>query len=115
MYGLENIRRMSQEATEQTEDRQLVPFHPLGNLQIDCWPPVPFPNLGRSQPDGWEEDEDTRWLCDSSGFGDPDEPACTIQQLKQVVKDYLQNHPDAGFGIIEEGQFQVVVSAFNPV
>jgi hypothetical protein len=39
----------------------------------------------------------------------------THRRLKQVLRDYIEENPDHGFAITEEGQFQCVVSAFKPV
>jgi hypothetical protein len=113
MYSLETIRSMSREACKKAAKSHKKPYHPELD-EIDDWPPFPFPSIGDYLPKGWVEDEDTRWLCDSSGFGSPNEPAYTTDQLKNKIKEYLEDHPEAGFAVVEEGQFQVVLSAFNP-
>jgi hypothetical protein len=115
VYDLDVIRRMSEQAGERARQYNKMPYHPENDEEIDLWHAFPFPQLGVYCPDGWEEDEETRWLCDSTGMGLPNEPAHTADQLKKAVKSYLKEHPHAGFAIVENGQFQVVVSAFNPV
>jgi len=114
MMGLESIVRLNSQIARDAALQRLVPFHPDNVDEIEDWPPFPFPNLGYHCPDGWAEDEDTHWFCDKSGCGRDSEPALTINQLKRVLTDYLEDHPQAGFAIVEEGQFQVYVSAFLP-
>ena len=66
-----------------------------------------IPNLGSYRPQGWSIQEHR--MADSSGFGSESEPAMTLRQLKAWV---LEN-PDDGYGIIEVGQFQVVIGRFT--
>ena len=66
-----------------------------------------IPNLGSYVPPGFELSEDT-YFVDKSGFGRPDEPALTIEQfINQVVPGY--------YGIIEEGEFQLVIGKFDRI
>jgi hypothetical protein len=52
---------------------------------------------------------------DKTGRGYDWEPALTVEQFKQVLRDYVAENPGHGFAIVEEGEFQVVVSAFLPI
>lgn len=63
-----------------------------------------IPNLGDHRPNGWELIESH--FVDKSGFGEDDEPAMSVDQfLKMLVVDH-------GYGIIEEGQFQIYIGEF---
>ncbi len=115
MMSLEAIVYLNNQVAVQAEERELVPYTPESIDEIDSYPPFPFPNLGYFQPDGWEEDEETHWFVDKSGFGNDWEPAMTLEQFKKVLRKYHREHTEAGFAIVEEGQFQVYISAFLPL
>ena len=65
-----------------------------------------LPNLGDYRPPRWEL-VDT-YFVDTSGFGQPGEPALTLTQFLKHVKVGF------GYGLIEAGQFQVYVGEFAP-
>jgi hypothetical protein len=65
------------------------------------------------EPNGWEKVES--WFLDKYGVGLESEPAITHRRLKNILRDYIKTNPGHGFAVTEEGQFQVVVSAFRPV
>ena len=70
---------------------------------------IPF--LGKYVPFGWkrlaDENDDPVWyLVDSSGFGRADEPALTLDAFASIL---VEGH---GYGIIEAGEFQVVVGEY---
>lgn len=48
-------------------------------------------------------------FVDSSGFGRDDEPALSVQQFV----DYIYAHRELGYGIVEVGQFQVVIATYE--
>jgi hypothetical protein len=48
-------------------------------------------------------------LVDSSGFGGRGELAMTVSQFAEFV----QRHPGYGYGIIEAGQFQIVLGVYQ--
>jgi hypothetical protein len=50
-------------------------------------------------------------MVDASGFGGDDEPALTVTQFEQ----YAQAHPEYYYGIVEAGQFQVVLATYVPL
>ena len=50
-------------------------------------------------------------FVDSSGFGADNEPALSIRQFKMRLVDNLQY--GYGYGIYEQGQFQVYVQAYK--
>jgi hypothetical protein len=78
------------------------------------WPPIPFPNLGSLEPDGWER-TDALWFVDKTGYGHDGEAALTVEQFKRELRHYVHENPGHGFAITEEGEFQVYVSAFRRV
>ena len=51
--------------------------------------------------------------CDSSGFGESDEPALNTLQLIKVISRLFKNKPGLGFGLYSTGQFQVGVRVFD--
>lgn len=65
------------------------------------------PHLGTHRPKGYKLTD--QLFVDSSGYGSEDEPAFTFGQFCAKVR---QNGVGFGYGIIEEGQFQVVVGVF---
>ena len=54
------------------------------------------------------DDEPAHILVDSSGWGGRDEPALTLPELADYVRDNGHCH----WAIVESGQFQVVVAAY---
>ena len=48
-------------------------------------------------------------FVDSSGFGERGELAMTVSQFAEFV----QRHPGYGYGIIEAGQFQIVLGVYR--
>jgi hypothetical protein len=52
---------------------------------------------------------------DKTGHGLDLEPALTWKQFRKRLVGYILRHPQDGFAITEEGEFQVVVSAFRRV
>jgi hypothetical protein len=64
-----------------------------------------IPNLGGYTPKGYMLF--TTYMVDSSGMGSSDEPALTISQFCDSLKD------DVYYGIIETGQFQIVMGEFS--
>jgi hypothetical protein len=114
MMSLQAIHYVNQEIAARAAQDRLVPYVPFDADEIDCWPPIPFPNLGYFEPDDWQQTE-AEWFVDKTGVGLDSEPALSVEQFKQVLREYVAEHPGHGFAIVEEGEFQVVVSAFLPV
>ena len=111
MMSPSTIRSMQQEAAEEAARDNMVPF--VYWKHDDLGPPFPFPNLGDYVPQGWERTDD--FMADASGFGAPDEPADTPEQLRARIELVLRENPNdtIGWAIIEVGQFQVVVGQFR--
>ena len=64
--------------------------------------------------DEWEE-TDQSWFVDSSGFRQAGESALTMEQFREALVAYAQEHPEHGYGLSGVGQFQVYVSAYRRV
>lgn len=111
MMSTYQIRADQQEAAERAASDGMVPF--VYWKHDDLGPPFPFPNLGDYVPEGWELV--SHFMADTSGFGSPDEPADTPEQLRERIERELRENPDAaiGWAIIEVGQFQVVIGQFR--
>jgi len=112
MMSLEVIIAVNQQIAREAAAEGLVPYVPFNVEEIDRCPPFLFPNIGYLEPDGWEK-TDKSWFADKYGCGLPWEPALTWDQFKRQLVGYILRHPGHGFAITEEGEFQVVVSAFR--
>ena len=112
MMSLEAINALNEETAALAAAEGLVPFVPFSSDDVDSWPAFPFPNLGSLEPEGWIKTE-ISWFVDSSGFGREGEPALTVEQFKDELREYISAHPGRGFAITEAGQFQVYISAFE--
>lgn len=108
MMGIETIKQMSREAGERAAREGKRPYL-LDDGEIETLPPFPFPNLGSYVPDGWEEVE--RLFVDASGFGADWEPALTVEQFKDELRE--REGKGYGYAIVEAGQFQVYVGVFK--
>jgi hypothetical protein len=118
MLDYSQIKEMAQDAAERAEEEGLKPFS-IHDLNLQDVPPFPFPFLGEYVPEGWEilPDENGQqqtFLCDSSGFGDDDEPALSVGQLLRKLEQWKQSGEDVGFGIVESGEFQIVLGLYRP-
>ncbi len=114
MLSLEMIDHLNQQAAKKARRQHKEPTIPTPQ-EIDSYPPFPFPQLGPYVPPGWERVDGQEWFVDSSGFGRDDEPALSVRQFKDVLRQYAADNPDHGFAIVEAGQFQLYVAAFRPV
>lgn len=115
MMSLEVIVAVNNQIARAAARRRLVPYVPSGASEVDGWHNLPFefPNIGYLEPNGWEKVES--WFVDKYGVGLESEPAITHRRLKVILRDYILANRNHGFAITEEGEFQVVVSAFRPV
>ncbi len=64
-------------------------------------------------PECFEEVETL--FCDSSGFGNSNEPALTKEGAEQTVKELLKKHGTLYAGLTGCGQFQVYVTLYRKV
>jgi hypothetical protein len=110
--SLEVIRYVNNEIARQAAKEGLVPYVP-GSAD-EATSPFIFPNIGYLKPRGWQR-TGASWFVDKTGDGFDWEPALTWKQFRQRLAGYLLRHPGHGFAITEEGECQVVVSAFRKV
>ena len=113
MMSLSTIIAVNEEIAARALQAKRTPFVPDGPDDVDRWPPFPFPNLGYYEPEGWEQVES--WFVDKTGVGYESEPAMTHRALKETLRHYIADNLGHGFAITEEGEFQLVISAFAPV
>jgi hypothetical protein len=113
MMSLSVIARLAREQHRKAARAKLVPLVVEGeDMPDDATPghlPPPHPNIGTYHPKGWRLGE--RLFVDKSGLGAEWEPAMTLRQFIEVVR---KAGPGNGYGIIEEGEFQVYVGRFEP-
>ncbi len=112
MMSVEVIIAVNNEIAQQAAREGLVPYVPASADEVDT--PFTFPNIGSLEPEGWEK-TGTNWFVDKWGLGLDWELALTWGQFRRQLAGYLLRHPDHGFAITEEGECQVVVSAFRQV
>ena len=67
---------------------------------------IPF--LGGYVPKDWVRTKRALLFCDSSGFGQPGEPALTIAEFIDALQ------VGYGYATVEAGQFQVCVAEYRP-
>ena len=112
MMSLEVLVAVNNQIARQAAREGLVPYVPAS--ADEAVTPFAFPNIGSLKPRGWKRSGQT-WFVDKTGHGETWEPALTWRQFRQRLTGYILRHPGHGFAITEEGEFQVVVSAFRRV
>lgn len=109
MFSPETLRALSAEAAARAAAEDLRPYAYWPQDEVAA--PFPFPNLGDHRPEGWTLIDTL--FADKTGWGADDEPALTPDQLVARVAALNDEHRfRVGYGIIEEGQFQVVIGVF---
>lgn len=103
MMGLSEIRRLNDEAYRKAKSQGKIPFVVKDKSKLTT--PFPFPYIGDYVPDGWEKTNE--YFVDSSGFGGENEPALTVSQFMEKVRDGY------GYAITEAGEFQAYVGEFK--
>ena len=112
MMSVEIIIAVNNEIAQKAAREGLVPYVPISADEVDT--PFTFPNIGSLKPRGWRKTGAT-WFVDKTGHGESWELALTWSQFRHRLAGYLLHNPDHGFAITEEGECQVVVSAFKRV
>jgi hypothetical protein len=92
MFSLEVIIHLNNEAAREARRKKKEPHVPTPE-EIENFPPFPLPHLGPFVPPGWEQVEDAVWFADSSGWGRNDEPALSVGQLKEVLREFATEIP----------------------
>ena len=113
MMSVATIDSLNRERAEQAAQDGLTPYVFFTTSEVDDLP-FPFPYIGDHRPEGW--DLVVEHFVDSSGFGTPGEPALTVDQFQQVIRDSIRAHAPrretVGWAITSAGQFQVYVGEF---
>ena len=112
MMSLEVLAAVNNQIAREAAREGLVPYVPFTADEAET--PFTFPNIGNLEPAGWRK-TGASWFVDKMGHGLDWEPALTWQQFRRRLAGYILRHPGHGFAITEEGEFQVVVSAFRRV
>ncbi len=112
MMSIEYIQAESRRAARRSAREHKGPFV-FAPHDLDSRQPFPFPFIGCRVPRGWKLRESL--FCDSSGFGAPDEPALTVDQLRAKLRELHAAEPGLGYAITEVGQFQVYLGVFERV
>jgi hypothetical protein len=110
MMSLEVIIAVNNEIAREAAGERLVPYVPSSADEVIS--PFSLPNIGYLEPDGWKK-TGTSWFVDKTGLGLDWEPALTWKQFRRQLAGYILRHPTHGFAISEEGECQVVISAFR--
>jgi len=118
MFSPETIQHMNRESAAKAAQSRLEPivFEKEDLYQFPKHLRKEFPDLGDFRPKGWKLLDDPKPLfCDHSGWGSPNEPALTLEQLGFKLFDLHTEHPDYGYGIIEISQFQLYLGVFKRI
>ena len=109
MFGPETLRAMNAEAAEIAREEGLEPL-----LVSTSEEARGIPNLGDACEDVDADHERVATLfCDTSGFGAPNEPALTQQQLFEKIDELIDEHGPVLMAIEEAGQFQAYVAVWS--
>lgn len=113
MMSLQAIADLARDLAIQAAEGEVEPYAP-GSAE-ECrtgWEKrIPIPNIGNFRPDDWKLIDYV--TVDKTGFGYEYEPALTIRAFKEWAAERVEQDDHAGFAIIEEGQFQIVVGYFS--
>ena len=113
MMSLDQIRTASDEAAVRAASESLTPYVFDSPEELERGGPLPFPQLGDHEPDGWAELPDLRMFVDNSGFGGVGEAAMTQPEFLERVAELIREDPARGFAIGDVGQFQLYVKVYQ--
>jgi hypothetical protein len=109
------IRKLAEEAAWYAQRDGLRPVlasEVLMNWRLRHRFNIPF--LGDYIPDGWEQvHEDHQLFVDTTGTARPGEQTLTQQEFLQRVRDLASGDEAYAFGVVEQGQFQVLVATYR--
>ena len=132
MMDIDTIVALNKEAGNKAKKYGIKPTT-FKQKKLDRFDLMEIEYLGNYVPKGWKRLDVNKYVMkwelpyshkildkggvfvDSSGFGQPGEPALTIQQLISLMAKLLSNKPTLGFGIVSTGQFQITIGVFENV
>ena len=111
MMGIEYIQALSNDAGVAARHQRLEPKvvadDPFLDEELRS-----IPNLGDYVPEDWELVK--THFVDASGMGEEGEPALTFDQFKTKVRTVIAYEVEIyGWGLVEQGQFQVYIGQFR--
>ena len=128
MMSIGAIIALNDEIAREAARVHKVPYVPFGLEEVDLYLTevkgkgvtlgFPFPNLGYHRPKGWKRvgegyHGEGTWFVQKDWGGCEGEPALTHEQFKKLLREYVAEHPDHGFAVVEEGPFQFYIAAFK--
>lgn len=117
MMSASQMNRMADDAAKRAKRNALKPQQYVSQAQGNKIPflgdyvPKGFKRVEAADPGRWTGAAEGYLEVDSSGFGGENEPALTMKQFEE----YAAKHPEYYYGIVEAGQFQVVLATYVPV
>lgn len=110
MMSPETIRQLEKEAAFNAWLAEVEPYNPGSANEVRRWKTCPAPNLGSLRPEGWRVVDAA--FVDKTGW-DNSGPAMSFDAFKTWAATWVENDPTVGFGLVQEGQFQVYIAAFT--
>lgn len=112
MLSLEQIRHIAEQSGRRARKLGKTPLVFSGKEAIET-EVRGIPNLGEYVPKGWEHLEGRDLFADKTGWGSESEPALTFRGLCEELGRRYEEDPAYGYGIVEEGEFQIYVGTFK--
>ena len=110
MWSAATILEIRDEATREAKRQRRKPTTAQDFLNGKL---IPF--LGDYVPEGWVQDPNIEpFLVDATGRGDEDEPALTQDGLRKQARNFVLSGDTYGYGVREQGPFQIVVAVYRP-
>jgi hypothetical protein len=109
MMSAEAIYSLARQQAVKAAAYEVEPYNPASPDECYRWKRFPFPNIGIYRPAGWclvgHVQADKSGISDSLSLG--------ADGLKEWCSRRVTEDPTAGFAVIEEGEFQLVVGYFS--
>ncbi len=107
MWSLDTIRSVNEAAARRARAQYKKPVVLESIEEIDKFPPFPFPHLGYDcEKVDKKRERVTTLFCDATGL-DFHGPALSVDQLKNKLKELIQEHGVIYAAIEEVGQSQL--------
>jgi hypothetical protein len=112
LYGAIEVQTLSREAVLAMARKYKIPYVICSEAELNvAIKDLPFPFVGMSDPKGWRRVDSL--FVDHSGYGAADEPALSIAQLSERIREYLRADRHYGYGVRDSGQFQLWLGVFE--